>query len=113
MFGGHALSIDGLTLALVADLGEGEKLWLKTSDATRSQWETAGCERFTYLVTKNGAQMRHSLNYYSAPEDAMDSPDAMRPWARLAWDAALAANALKASRSAKRKPASGVRHKSK
>ena len=31
------------------------------------------------------------MNYYSAPEDAMDSPDAMAPWARMALDSAVAA----------------------
>ena len=29
MFGGFSISMEGLTLAVLADLGEGEKLWLK------------------------------------------------------------------------------------
>ena len=36
------------------------------------------------------------MNYYSAPEEAMDSPDAMRPWAALALECALRARASKA-----------------
>jgi hypothetical protein len=40
-----------------------------------------------------------SMNYFTAPEDAMDSPDAMRPWAALALECAVRAQA------AKRKPA--------
>jgi DNA transformation protein len=93
MFGGWGISIDGLTLAIVADLGDGEKLWLKASDATRPQWEASGCARFTYTSTKDGQSVARGMNYYSAPEEAMDSPHAMAPWARLAMDAALAARA--------------------
>jgi DNA transformation protein len=93
MFGGYGISTDGLTLAIVADLGGGEKLWLKASDDTRAQWEAAGCARFTYTSTKDGQPVARGMNYYSAPEDAMDSPHAMAPWARLALDAALAARA--------------------
>lgn len=110
MFGGYGISTDGLTLAIVADLGDGEKLWLKASDDTRAQWEAAGCTRFTYTATKDGQPVARGMNYYSAPEEAMDSPHAMAPWARLALDAALAARApakapRKAPKAAPRKTA--------
>jgi DNA transformation protein len=93
MFGGYGISTDGLTLAIVANLGDGDKLWLKANDDTRAQWESAGCTRFTYTSTKDGQPVARGMNYYSAPEEAMDSPHAMAPWARLALDAALAARA--------------------
>ena len=35
------------------------------------------------------------MNYFSSPEEAMDSPDAMRPWAALALDCASRARAGK------------------
>ena len=95
MFGGWGISTDGLSLAIIADLGGGEKLWLKASNDSRAQWEAAGCERFTYTATRNGEPVSRGMNYYSAPEDAMDSPHAMAPWARLAMDAALKAKAGK------------------
>jgi len=91
MFGGWGISTDGLTIAIIADLGTGEKLWLKANDDNRSQWEAAGCERFTYASTKDGETVSRGMNYYSAPEDAMDSAHAMAPWARLALQAALSA----------------------
>jgi len=104
MFGGYGISTDGLSIAIVADLGDGEKLWLKASDETRAQWEAAGCIRFTYTATKDGVPVARGMNYYSAPEDAMDSPHAMAPWARLALEAALAARApAKAPRKAPEK----------
>jgi DNA transformation protein len=35
MFGGWGISTDGLTIAIIANLGGGEKLWLKSDDASR------------------------------------------------------------------------------
>ena len=94
MFGGYGISTDGLTIALVSDLGHGEKLWLKASPETRAPFEAAGCERFGY--TAKGES--RSLGYYTAPDAAMESVEEMAPWARMALEAALAA------RSAKPKP---------
>jgi DNA transformation protein len=91
MFGGFGLSTDGLTIAIIANLGSGEKLWLKANDENRHTWEAAGCERFTYTSSKAGEPVSRGMNYYSAPEDAMDSPHAMAPWARMALQAALIA----------------------
>jgi DNA transformation protein and related proteins len=91
MFGGFGISTDGLTIAILADLGDGEKLWLKGDDGTRSRYEAAGCKIFTYPMKG----VPRSMNYFSAPEEAMDSPDAMRPWAALALDCALRARAAK------------------
>ena len=102
MFGGWGISVDGMSIAIIADLGAGEKLWMKADDDTRPQWEAAGCARFTYAVTKNGVNYNMGMNYYSAPEEAMDSPDAMRPWARLALDSAAKALAWRLSRRSKK-----------
>ena len=87
MFGGAGISTGGLNIALLADLGQGEKLWLKANNETRSLFEAAGCEFFIYAA--KGKPMR--LNYYSAPEEAMESAGQMAPWARLALDCALKA----------------------
>lgn len=89
MFGGYGIAAGGLTVALIADLGRGECLWLKANNTSRSRFEAAGCARFTYLA-KGVAK---SLNYYSAPDEAMDSSHAMAPWAQLALAAALLARA--------------------
>jgi DNA transformation protein and related proteins len=91
MFGGFGISTDGLTLAIIADLGDGEKLWLKGDADTRSRYEAAGCPRFEYQAKGKTV----GVNYFAAPEDAMDSPDAMRPWAALALDCAVRARAAK------------------
>lgn len=95
MFGGWGIGTDGLTIAIIADLGDGEKLWLKTSEDDIPQWEAAGGQRFTYASTKDGRTVSRGMNYYSATEEAMDAPHAMAPWARLALLAAVSAKAAK------------------
>ena len=97
MFGGYGISTDGLTLATVADLGEGDTLWLKADEASRAQFEAAGCARFVYLA--KGKPM--GMNYYSAPAEAMESPALMAPWARLSLECALKARAAKPAPSTK------------
>jgi DNA transformation protein and related proteins len=100
MFGGYGISTDGLTIAILTDLGDGEKLWLKGDDVTRGRYEAAGCKIFTYPMKG----VPRSMNYFSSPEDAMDSPDAMRPWAALALECALRARAGKL-KTPRKKPA--------
>lgn len=87
MFGGYGISTDGLALAILADLGTGDVLWLKACDTSQATFEAAGCQRFTYNAKGKPMQM----NYYSAPDDAMESAQLMAPWARLALEAALKA----------------------
>lgn len=95
MFGGHALYIDGLCMALIIQ----DTLYLKVDDTSRPLFEREGCKAFTY-DTKQGE--RHALGYFSAPEEAMESPAEMTPWARRALAAAVAA---RAKAPAKKKPA--------
>lgn len=87
MFGGYGLSTQGVTLAIIADLGEGETLWLKAGPDTSAVFEAAGSKRFTYLA-KGTAK---SMGYYSAPDTAMESPAELAPWARLALNTAFSA----------------------
>lgn len=102
IFGGRGFYIDGLFMALIA----GGQLYLKADDTTREQFVAAGCQPFSY-ATRNGE--RQVMSYYQPPEGALESPPLMRPWARLAFEAALrAANAKaapKPKKSAAKKPA--------
>ena len=86
MFSGHALYIDGLCMALIIR----DTLYLKVDDTSRPLAERAGCRPFTY-ETKKGE--RAALGYYTAPEESMESPAEMLPWARRALAAAVAARA--------------------
>jgi len=87
MFGGHGFYVDGLFVALIAY----ERLFLKTDLKSRSQFKAAGCEPFVF--EKEGEAI--ATSYFSAPEQAMESPALMQPWARLALEAALRARAAK------------------
>jgi DNA transformation protein len=96
MFGGQGLYVDELFVAIIA----GEQLYLKTDAQTRPQFEAAGCEPFRYQ--KQGEST--SLGYFRPPEEAMESPALMQPWARLALQAALRARAAKTAKASVKRP---------
>jgi len=98
MFGGWGISHDGLTFAIIADLGAGERLYLKTDAQTRIRFETEGCAQFVYDA--KGKPM--AIGYHTAPPDAMESPALMLPWARMAWATAVAAQAGSGSKRGKK-----------
>ena len=87
MFGGHGIYCDGLFFALVAD----GRLYLKVDAHSRADFEAAGCAPFVYT----GQQQPIAMSYWSVPESALDSPGDMRPWARLALDAAARKKTVK------------------
>jgi DNA transformation protein and related proteins len=95
MFGGHGLYIGELFVAIVAF----ERVYLRADAATRSHFEAAGCAPFVYASGSRPITMA----YFAAPDAAMDSPAAMRPWARLAVEAALRARAAKAAAGTRRR----------
>ncbi len=88
MFGGHGIDVDGLFIAIIAF----DQLYLKADAQTREQFLAAGCAPFQYERKGKLA----SLNYFVAPEEAMESPALMERWGRLALAAALRARAEKA-----------------
>ncbi|PTT88923.1 competence protein TfoX [Pelomonas sp. HMWF004] len=99
MFGGRGFYVDGLFMALIA----GGQFYLKADDTTRERFVAAGCQPFSY-ATQDGQRM--VMSYYSPPEEALESPPLMQPWARLAFEAALrAANAKTPKPAAKKKSA--------
>lgn len=102
MFGGWGISVDGVTIAVIADLGKlggsNQKLYLKVDDVTKTQFEAAGGKRFE-MESKDGKLM--GMNYFTTPDETMESPDAMLPWARLALRVALDAKAKTKPKAAK------------
>ena len=95
MFGGWGVYADGPMVAIVID-GE---LLLKTDPATRAVFEQAGCRPFVYRAKGREVPM----SYWSVPEAALDSAEAMQPWARLALEAAARTATAKPARSRTRK----------
>jgi DNA transformation protein len=82
MFGGHGIYQDGLMFALVT----GDVLYFKTDDETRARFVAAGAQPFSYENKRRGLV---ETSYWQAPDDAMESPALMHPWARLGVEAAL------------------------
>lgn len=87
MFGGHGVYLDGLMFAIISE----DTLYLKADEMNRIEFEQAGCEIFGYA--RKGR--RATLGFFRAPEDAMESPELMLPWARTTYAATLRANAKK------------------
>jgi DNA transformation protein and related proteins len=83
MFLGWGLSVDGLNVAVIA----WNTLYLKANAETLHRFAAAGCQVFEH--ESKGVTRR--MQYYTAPEAALESPAAMQPWAALALRAALAA----------------------
>lgn len=87
MFGG--LSVYAVAAADGEDIIVGmvidDALYLKVDADTEVRFGAAGCAPFMYRA--KGREM--PMSYWSAPPGAMDSAQAMLPWARLALDAAL------------------------
>ena len=87
MFGGQGLYHDGLIIGLVV----GEELFLKTDAATVAAFEQAGGHPFVY----QGKGKPVTMSYWLPPAEAMESSQAMRPWAKLAYEAAVRKNSEK------------------
>jgi DNA transformation protein and related proteins len=92
MFGGAGLYADGMIVGLEVD----GALYLKTDDQTRQAFADAGGHPFVY----DGKGQPITMSYWTPPDEAMDSPDAMRPWAQRALDAALRSAAAKPTKKA-------------
>ncbi|PXW97914.1 DNA transformation protein [Sphaerotilus hippei] len=99
MFGGWGLYADELFVALIVS----DRLFLKADPITRELFVQAGCSPFEY--TRAGGRQA-VMSYFSAPDEAMDSPVQMGPWARRAMEAALRA---RTSRPVARPPATAAR----
>ena len=82
MFSGHGLYVDEHFVALIIR----QVLYLRADATTQAAFERAGSQPFSY-ATRTG--QRVAMAYWSAPDEAMDSPALMLPWARLALDSAL------------------------
>lgn len=91
MFGGHVLKLAGLTFGLVMD----ERLYFKTDAEGVEAFRAAGCEPFTYA---KGEGQSVAMSYWSAPDEALESPEGLAPWAERGLAAAQRAAAKKAPR---------------
>lgn len=95
MFGGWGFYLDDMFFALIAD----ETLYLKADGESEGAFRDVGSWPFTYTY-KDGRSV--TMGYWSAPEEAMESPAMMRDWGRLAMATALRARRPKKAAGVKR-----------
>ena len=91
MFGGWGVYLDGIIIGIVVE----GRLYLKADALTEPEFVATGNAPFTY-PSKNGPM---TMSYWSVPDEAMDSSEAMRPWAKLAMEAARRKAAAKKPKS--------------
>lgn len=82
MFGGWGFYCDDLFFAIVAY----DTLYLKADAESAERFRAAGGEAFTFSY-KDGRT--ETMNYWTVPEEAMENPAEMRPWAQTALAAAI------------------------
>ena len=85
MFGGKGIYHEGRILALEVD---GEIL-LKADPQSAPAFREAGARQWVYEGKARSKPV--AMPYWSIPDAALDDPDEMAQWVRLAWAAALRA----------------------
>jgi DNA transformation protein len=100
MFGGLGFWYRGRFFA-IGDPDEG-RLYLKVDDVTRARFEAAGGQPFIYR-SRDGEVM--AMSYFTPPDDALEDPESMLPWARLGLEAA--GRAAEKQRPRAKRPAAG------
>ena len=84
MFGGWGFYCDEIFFAIVAD----ETLYLKADSQSTDSFRQVGGEPFRF-TTRDGRT--ETMNYWTIPGEALESPVEMQPWGRLALAAAVRA----------------------
>jgi len=100
MFGGHGVYVEGRIIGIVVN----DELYFKTDAKTLAAYHALGLEPFRYSKADREAV---TMGYHRAPDEALESPDAMREWLRGALGAALRS----ASAKARKPPAVSARRK--
>lgn len=82
MFGGHGFYLHGKIFGIEAN----GKIYFKTTDLNRADYEKAGSEPFHYSRKDKDAV---SLSYWQVPEETLEKPEEAVRWARKAIQASL------------------------
>ena len=98
MFGGFGIYRGDSFFAIIVD----DKLYFKADQVTCREFTGRGLSPFTYAVRGKSITMQ----YYEAPPEVFEEPEAMRYWAHQAVGAAARAKSSKKlpARSSKRRP---------
>ena len=83
MFGGYGIYQGEVMFAIVV----GDQLYFKADNITRQAFTAQGLAPFTYVARGK----THTLQYYEAPPEVFEEPEAMQTWAKQAVGVALKA----------------------
>lgn len=83
MFGGKGIYHRGLIIALEFS---DEEILLKADSVSAPEFQGAGSRQWTY-EGKKGKPV--AMPYWTVPDEALDDPDIMVKWLRLAYEAAM------------------------
>jgi len=100
MFGGAGVFAPGPEKPIMFALIDDDVLYFKVDSATRTAMEEQGAVPFSYSVA---GEIQEMPGYFSAPENAMDVPEAVQAWARKALAVALSVAHEAAARKVARK----------
>jgi DNA transformation protein len=89
MFGGVGLYANGLFFAIL----DGDRLYFKTDDSNRADYEARGSKPFAPFPDKPEMKM----NYHEVPSDLLDDAEDLTRWAKKAVAVALSAASKKKS----------------
>ena len=89
LFGGWGIAVEGMNIAIII----GDTLYLKSNPVTEPRWLAAGGRPFVYEAKGRTVKVQ----YHTPPDEALESPALMVPWARLAMEAAVAARKPKST----------------
>jgi DNA transformation protein len=92
MFSGAGLYSDGLFFGLLYK----DRLYFKTDDSTRPEYEARGSEGFRPRPNTS----RPSMRYYTVPADVLEDSQELVTWARQAVAVALASEQAKVAKKA-------------
>lgn len=87
MFGGYGVYQDDCIFAIIVDDG----LYLKSDSTTRREFEAKGLSPFTYVARGKSVTMQ----YFEAPPEVFEEPEAMRAWVKKALSVAVSAKKAK------------------
>jgi DNA transformation protein len=94
MFGGWGLYFEGRMFGLIAE----DRLYLKTDDVSRPDFESAGGEPFVYDAGPGRKPI--TMSYWTPPPEASDDAHALLPWARRGVESARRAPQKKKKKAA-------------
>ena len=89
MFGGVGIYSGEFFFALIAD----DTVYFKVDASTRPDFEARGMGPFRPFGDNGG-----TMKYYQLPEDLLEDPEALRPWAEKAVAIARQGKAVRPSR---------------